>query len=148
MAQLGLTTYRLNNNIKSTLLLIAFPFLLLLLLGLVFLLFGLAGNSDQMFYALDFEPVLGDGGPLDLHVRRKSVSQAGARLPAPWRGHRDLAPGRLEGHRQGLGQVRIRLPQDPFEADRRIDDQSHVRYPPRPPSALPRQRAPSFPVCT
>lgn len=66
MAQLGLTTYRLNNNIKSTVLLIAFPFLLLLLLGLVFLLFGLAGNSDQMFYAFDFEPVLGDGGPLDL----------------------------------------------------------------------------------
>ena len=40
-AVLGLSTYRWNNNIKSVLLLLAFPFLLLGLLGGIFLVFGL-----------------------------------------------------------------------------------------------------------
>ena len=66
MPQLGLTTYRLNNNIKSTALLIAFPFLLLTLLGVTVFLFGLAGGSEQLFYSFDLKPVLGNGSPLDL----------------------------------------------------------------------------------
>ncbi|HEX4534829.1 MAG TPA: M48 family metallopeptidase [Rhizomicrobium sp.] len=66
MAQLGLTTYRLDNNIKSTLLLIAFPFLLLTLLGFIFFLFGLMGDTEGTFYAFGFTPVLGSGSPLDL----------------------------------------------------------------------------------
>jgi heat shock protein HtpX len=66
MATLGLTTYRLNNNIKSTVLLIAFPLLLLTLLGVIFLLFGFVGPPYQMFSLFDLSPVLGDGSPLDL----------------------------------------------------------------------------------
>ncbi len=41
MAALGLTTYRWNNNLKSMLLLAAFPFLLLALLGVIFFFLGL-----------------------------------------------------------------------------------------------------------
>src|ERR1700722_11012570 len=41
MPTLGLSTYRWNNNIKSVLLLLAFPFLLLGLLGGIFFVFGL-----------------------------------------------------------------------------------------------------------
>ena len=40
-AALGLSTYRWNNNIKSILLLLAFPVLLLMLLGSIFFVFGL-----------------------------------------------------------------------------------------------------------
>ena len=66
MATLGLTTYRLNNNIKSTVLLIAFPLLLLTLMGVIFLLFGFAGRSDDLFSLFNLAPVIGDGSPLDL----------------------------------------------------------------------------------
>lgn len=53
MAQLGLTTYRLNNNIKSTLLLVAFPFLLLTLLGITVFVFGVAQDvGDPSDFAL------------------------------------------------------------------------------------------------
>ena len=54
MAQLGLTTYRLNNNLKSTALLVAFPFLLLLLVGAITLAFGATqGYGDPAEFALD-----------------------------------------------------------------------------------------------
>jgi len=66
MPQLGLTTYRLNNNLKSTALLALFPFLLLVLLGVVFFLFGALTGPDEIFYSFDLEPVLGTGSPLDL----------------------------------------------------------------------------------
>lgn len=66
MAVLGLTTYRLNNNIKSTLLLIAFPLLLLALMGVIFFLFGLAGGSQAFFNSFAVQSVLGTGTPLDL----------------------------------------------------------------------------------
>ena len=38
-AALGLSTYRWNNNLKSVLLLAAFPFLLLFLLGALFYIY-------------------------------------------------------------------------------------------------------------
>ncbi|SRR5579885_276831 len=66
MAQLGLTTYRLNNNIKSTVLLILFPFLLLLLLAVIFFAFGLLGGAPDAFGIFGIAPVLGTGSPLDL----------------------------------------------------------------------------------
>jgi len=66
MATLGLTTYRLNNNIKSTVLLIVFPVLLLTLMGVIFFMFGLAGASKGFFYSFDLQPVLGTGSPIDL----------------------------------------------------------------------------------
>lgn len=54
MAQLGLTTYRLNNNLKSTALLIAFPFLLLTLVGGIALVFGaVEGFGDPAAFAVD-----------------------------------------------------------------------------------------------
>src|SRR5664279_5998103 len=66
MAQLGLTTYRLNNNIKSTALLIAFPFLLLtLLVGTVFL-FALAAGPQSEFDTSGASSVLGTGSPTDV----------------------------------------------------------------------------------
>ena len=72
-ASLGLTTYRQNNNIKSVLLLAAFPALLLILLGVIFLLFGLVsgGNAQDpyaptAFQTLGLQPVLGTGTPFDL----------------------------------------------------------------------------------
>ena len=54
MAQLGLTTYRLNNNLKSTALLIAFPFLLLTLVGAIALAFGATqGYGDPAEFATE-----------------------------------------------------------------------------------------------
>jgi len=66
MAQLGLTTYRLNNNIKSTALLIAFPFLLLTLLGASVFFFALFVGPQEQFAAIDAQSVLGTGSPLDV----------------------------------------------------------------------------------
>ena len=67
MAALGLTTYRLNNNIKSTVLLLAFPLLLLALLGVVFFAFGLLGGGrDASMRAFGLSSVLGTGSALDL----------------------------------------------------------------------------------
>jgi heat shock protein HtpX len=70
---LGLTTYRSNNNIKSILLLLAFPGLLLALLGGIFFVFGLfAVHSQDRFAAVDpfhglgIQSVLGTGTPADL----------------------------------------------------------------------------------
>jgi heat shock protein HtpX len=52
MAALGLTTYRLNNNIKSMALLVAFPFLLLALLGGIVFFFALfMGIGDPFEFA-------------------------------------------------------------------------------------------------
>jgi heat shock protein HtpX len=54
MTQLGLTTYRLNNNLKSTALLIAFPFLLLALVGAIALAFGATqGAGDPAEFAVN-----------------------------------------------------------------------------------------------
>src|SRR5215471_1663749 len=70
-ARLGLSTYRWNNNIKSIALLLAFPLLLVLLLGGIVFVFGLftlgpnAGFYDP-FQVLGVRPVLGTGGPADL----------------------------------------------------------------------------------
>jgi heat shock protein HtpX len=66
VALLGLTTYRQNNNIKSTVLLLAFPFLLLALLGFIFLGVGIVSDSREPFYAFDLDSVLGTGSALDL----------------------------------------------------------------------------------
>ena len=66
MALLGLTTYRQNNNIKSTVLLLLFPLLLLTLMGVVFFLAGSFADSREFFYSFDMESVLGTGTPLDL----------------------------------------------------------------------------------
>ena len=72
-ATLGLSTYRWNNNLKSILLLLAFPLLLLALLGGIFFVFGLftigtPGGSDIFgpFRIFGFQPVLGTEGPGDL----------------------------------------------------------------------------------
>ncbi len=72
-ATLGLTTYRQSNNIKSVVLLAAFPLLLLALLGGIFFVFGLVmgGNPQDPYAASPFQmfglaPVLGSGGPGDL----------------------------------------------------------------------------------
>ena len=62
MPQLGLTTYRLNNNIKSTLLLLAFPFLLLTLLGGSVFFFGLIASGQSQADAFG----AGTGSPSDL----------------------------------------------------------------------------------
>jgi heat shock protein HtpX len=66
----GLTTYRWNNNLKSILLLAAFPLLLLALLGGVFFVFGLFadGNNAEtldLLEGLDIPSVLGTGSPSD-----------------------------------------------------------------------------------
>lgn len=54
MAQLGLTTYRLNNNLKSTALLVAFPFLLLVLVGAIAGAFGATqGYGDPAEFAVN-----------------------------------------------------------------------------------------------
>ena len=68
MAALGLTTYRLNNNLKSTALLIAFPVLLLALLGVVFFALGLASGRSMPMDAFGVSSVLGTGTPLDFAV--------------------------------------------------------------------------------
>ncbi|HTW33657.1 MAG TPA: M48 family metallopeptidase [Rhizomicrobium sp.] len=69
-AQLGLTSYRWNNNFKSILLLAAFPLLLLGLLGGVFFAFGLFGGGNgqetlAVMEGLNIPPVLGTGSPAD-----------------------------------------------------------------------------------
>jgi heat shock protein HtpX len=64
MAQLGLTTYRLNNNIKSTALLIGFPFLLLALLGGTVFFFALVAGPQQ--FDTSATSVLGTGSPIDV----------------------------------------------------------------------------------
>lgn len=66
MALLGLTTYRQDNNIKSTLLLLVFPFLLLTLLGAIFFFSGVFAGSRGLFDTFDLDPVLGTGSALDL----------------------------------------------------------------------------------
>jgi heat shock protein HtpX len=72
-ATLGLSTYRWNNNLKSIVLLLAFPLLLLILLGGIFFVFGLftigtPGSSDSLgpFQIFGLQPVLGTEGPADL----------------------------------------------------------------------------------
>jgi heat shock protein HtpX len=72
-AQLGLQTYRWNNNLKSMLLLAAFPLLLLALLAGIFYVFGLIaigpGSQDTLpFDSFGLVPVLGTAGPADLAV--------------------------------------------------------------------------------
>jgi heat shock protein HtpX len=74
LPSLGLSTYRWNNNLKSGLLLAAFPFLLLLLLGGTFFVFGLllkmeSGDDTDVYSAfqlLDLQSVLGTGSAIDL----------------------------------------------------------------------------------
>jgi len=66
VALLGLTTYRQDNNIKSTVLLLAFPFLLLALMGGIFFFGGMFAGPREMFYTLDLDPVLGTGSAADL----------------------------------------------------------------------------------
>ncbi len=69
---LGLSTYRWNNNLKSTLLLLAFPILLLLLLGVIFFAYGLITQSDRNYYGdgpfafIGITSVLGTFTPFDL----------------------------------------------------------------------------------
>ena len=72
-ATLGLTTYRWNNNIKSILLLLAFPLLLAALLGGIVFVFGWFTIGSQSgfqtldpFQTLGLQPVLGTEGPTDL----------------------------------------------------------------------------------
>ncbi|HUK06294.1 MAG TPA: M48 family metallopeptidase [Stellaceae bacterium] len=67
---IGLSAYRWNNNIKSTLLLAAFPFLLLLFLSVlvyVMMLFisSQEGIAPDDFLTWNVTPVLGTYGPLD-----------------------------------------------------------------------------------
>src|SRR5215831_19284176 len=71
LAKLGLSTYRWNNNVKSFLLLAGFPFLLALLMGGIFFIFGLftagpEGRVVDAFEILGLNPVLGTATPLDL----------------------------------------------------------------------------------
>src|ERR1700722_10546497 len=72
-AKLGLTTYRWNNNIKSIVLLLAFPLLLAALLGVIFFVLGLVliGPEGSVIYSDPFrnfglQPVLGTRTPGDL----------------------------------------------------------------------------------
>lgn len=71
MAALGLSTYRWNNNLKSILLLVAFPALLLLLLGALFyvasvFLGGTLLNARNGFQIFRMTSVTGTYGPFDL----------------------------------------------------------------------------------
>jgi heat shock protein HtpX len=73
VATLGLTTWRQSNNVKSFLLLAAFPALLLLLLGAVFFFFGLLSGARNAYgfgpwQEFGIQPVLGTGSPMDLAV--------------------------------------------------------------------------------
>jgi heat shock protein HtpX len=74
IAALGLTSWRSSNNVKSIALLLAFPVLLLLLVGVTFFFFGLftgAGQNGQGFGAwqeFGIRPVLGTGSAFDLAV--------------------------------------------------------------------------------
>jgi heat shock protein HtpX len=69
---LGLTTYRWNNNIKSVLLLLAFPFLLLALLGGIFFVFGFiyvnqpGADLGMVFQNFNLHSLSGKYGPFDL----------------------------------------------------------------------------------
>jgi heat shock protein HtpX len=71
-ATLGLSTYRWNNNIKSVLLLLAFPLLLLGLVGVIFYAFGWV-NIDPTYHTINpalfqnfhLTPVLNTGRPED-----------------------------------------------------------------------------------
>lgn len=71
VATLGLTSWRSSNNIKSIALLLAFPLLLLLLLGAIFFLFDVfvaGGRNPYGFGAwqqFGLQPVLGTGTALD-----------------------------------------------------------------------------------
>lgn len=67
-ARIGLSTWRWNNNLKSILLLAAFPLLLALLLGGIFFAFGLIATGPYFdpFAAFGLTPVLGTGTPADL----------------------------------------------------------------------------------
>jgi heat shock protein HtpX len=74
-ATLGLSTYRWNNNIKSMLLLLLFPFLLMALVGGIFYLLGWGyinpnnGLVDPAaFYGYHLQPVLGTRRPEDFAV--------------------------------------------------------------------------------
>ncbi|MDX2028114.1 MAG: M48 family metallopeptidase [Alphaproteobacteria bacterium] len=71
-AALGLSTYRWNNNIKSVLLLLAFPLLLLTLVGVVFYAFGWASADPsshlvppQAFQQFNLQPALDTARPED-----------------------------------------------------------------------------------
>jgi len=65
MALLGLTTYRQNNDIKSMVLLLLFPLLLLALMGFIFFFAAAFAGPREMFYTFDLYPVLGTQSPLD-----------------------------------------------------------------------------------
>jgi heat shock protein HtpX len=72
-ATLGLSGYRWNNNLKSALLLAAFPFLLLTLLGGIFYVFGVlalgaagAEPSSDPFESFGLASLCGSRGPGDL----------------------------------------------------------------------------------
>ena len=72
-ATLGLTSYRWNNNAKSIALLVAFPVLLLVLVGGVFFVFGLIATSGEpnpyapgSFQMFGLQSVLGSGSAADL----------------------------------------------------------------------------------
>ena len=74
-AVLGLSTYRWNNNLKSILLLAAFPFLLLLLIAIIVYLaawFLFADSSGGVgryqFQEFGLESVTGGHGPLDFTI--------------------------------------------------------------------------------
>lgn len=75
MSAIGLSTYQWNNNIKSVLMLLLFPMLLLFLLGLIFYLFGFSQLAPQhhaldpdIFRTFRLKSVLGTGRPEDLAV--------------------------------------------------------------------------------
>ena len=71
VASLGLTSWRSSNNFKSVLLLIAFPVLLLVLVGGIFFLFGAFVGSGRYNYGYSaweqfgLHSVLGTGTPAD-----------------------------------------------------------------------------------
>ena len=66
MPQLGLTTLPPEQQPQVTALLLAFPFLLLTLLGGIVFLFGLVAGSQDLFGSLSAQSVLGTGSPADL----------------------------------------------------------------------------------
>ena len=73
VASLGLTSWRSSNNIKSILLLVAFPVLLLFLVGGIFFLFGAVEGGGRSYgygawQQFGLEPVLGTGTPFDFAV--------------------------------------------------------------------------------
>src|SRR5260370_35346811 len=71
-AALGLSTYRWNNNLKSVLLLAAFPFLLLFLLGALFYIYTWGFLTDyrgvvrpDAYWSYGLYPVTSGNAPLD-----------------------------------------------------------------------------------